>query len=103
MKSVIRPAAVADIERYWHLIARNNPDAAARFRVAVRTTIEAVAAQPALLGHNLGFRRHAEVRSFRLPPPYGKYLLFFHVHVRHVEFKRLVHGAQHLPRLFRAR
>jgi len=32
---------------------------------------------------------------------YEKYLVFFRIHPRHVEFKRLIHGARHLPRLFR--
>ena len=103
MKIVIRPAAVADIERHWHYIAHEDTEAAARFRAAVQATIEAIALQPDLLGHELGFRRHAGVRSFRIPPPFERYLVFFLPHSRHVEFKRVVHGARHLPRLFRTK
>ena len=103
MKIVIRPAAVADIERHWLYIAHDNPEAAARFRTEVQATFEAIASQPALLGHELGFRRHAGVRSFRIPPPFERYLVFFLPHSRHVEFKRVVHGARHLPRLFRTK
>lgn len=103
MKYVIRPAARRDIKRYWQTIAADNQKAADALLTCVESTVEEIARQPGLIGHAMGFRRHAEVRSFRLPPPFGKYLLFFRVHAKHVEFKRLVHGARHLPRLFAGR
>lgn len=99
----VRPAARRDIIRYWKIIKVDNPDAAARFLDDVEKAIEQIAKHPALLGHEMGFRRHAGVRSFRLPPPFDRYLIFFRLHPRHVEFKRLLHGARNLPRLFRPR
>lgn len=51
--------------------------------------MEKISRQPQFMGHDMGFRRHAGVRSFRLPPPIGKYLLFFRIHKRHVEFSAL--------------
>ena len=103
MKYMVRPAARRDMKRYWQTIASDNARSADDLVDVVEATMEKISRQPQLMGHDMGFRRHAGVRSFRLPPPFGKYLLFFRVHERHVEFKRLVHGAQHLPRLFRAR
>ena len=103
MKYIVRPAARRDVARTFRSIEAEQPAAAARFIDAVESTFEAIASQPDLLGHELGFRRHAGVRSFRIPPPFERYLVFFHPHPKHVEFKRVLHGARHLPRLFRTR
>lgn len=99
----VRPAARRDIIRYWKIIKADNPDAAARFLDEAEKAMQQIATHPALLGHEMGFRRHAGVRSFRLPPPFERYLIFFRLHPRHVEFKRLLHGARNLSRLFRPR
>ena len=103
MRYLVRPAARRDIKRYWAMIAADNERADNELVNVAESTMEKIAAAPLMLGHEMGFRRHAGVRSYRLPDPYTKYLLFFRVHARHVEFKRLVHGARHLPRLFRTR
>jgi len=103
MNYKVRPAARRDLIRYWKTIRADNPDAADCFLEAAEQTFAEIARQPDLLGHHLGFRRHAGVRSFRAPPPFDRYLIFFQCHLRHVEFKRVVHGARHLPRLFRPR
>jgi plasmid stabilization system protein ParE len=96
----VRPAARRDITRYWRIIKADNPDAAARFLDDVEKAMEQIAKHPALLGHEMGFRRHAGVCSFRLAPPFDRYLIFFRLHPRHVEFKRQLHGTRNLPRLF---
>lgn len=103
MNYTVRPAARRDLIRYWKIIRADNTDAADRFLEATEQTFAEIARQPDLLGHNLGFRRHASVRSYRVPAPFDRYLVFFQRHPRHVEFKRVVHGARHLPRLFRPR
>lgn len=103
MKYIVRPAARRDVIRCFKVIEAGDPDAAARFLDAVESAFESIARQPSLLGHEMGFRRHAGVRSFRIPPPFERYLIFFRPHSRHVEFKRVIHGARHLPRLFRLR
>jgi plasmid stabilization system protein ParE len=101
MNYTVRPAARRDLIRIWKIIRADNPDAAERFLAVAEQTFAEIARQPALLGHDLGFRRHDGVRSFRVPPPYDRYPIFFQRHSHHVEFKRVVHGARHLPRLFR--
>jgi plasmid stabilization system protein ParE len=99
----IRPAARRDPARYWRIIRTDSPNAAERFLEVAEQTFAKIARHPDLLGHDLGFRRHAGVRSFRMPPPFERYLIFFERHPRSVEFKRVIHGARHLPRLFRPR
>ena len=103
MRYLVRPAARRDLKRHWQIIAADNSDAADALIDCAEATMEKIARQPGLLGHDMGFRRHAGVRSYRLPPPYEKYLVFFSVHPRHVEFKRVLHGSRHLPRLFPTR
>jgi plasmid stabilization system protein ParE len=93
MKYTVRPTARADLKRHWHVIAKDNPAAADRFVAAAEVEFAKIATEPLLLGH-------AHVRS-RSIPGFWRYLIFYCVHPRHVEFKRVLHGARHLPRLFR--
>jgi plasmid stabilization system protein ParE len=100
MRYTVRPAARADLKRHWHVIAKDNPPAADRFVAAAEVEFAKIAADPLLLGHQLGWRKDAHVRS-RSIPGFWRYLIFYRIHPRHVEFKRVLHGARHLPRLFR--
>ena len=100
MRYKVRLAARADLKRHWKKIAEEDASAADRFLAAVEVTFSRIARQPALMGHALGWRRHAKVRSFRIPK-FRRYLIFFAVRPRHVEFKRVLYGMRNLPRLFR--
>jgi plasmid stabilization system protein ParE len=62
MNYTIRPAARRDLVRYWKIIRAENPDAADRFLEVAEQMFAEIARQPDLLGHDLGFRRHAGVR-----------------------------------------
>jgi toxin ParE1/3/4 len=97
MNIIRRPVFVRDVTRYAIYIARDNPDAAARFINATEEICGRLAKEPGI-GHAEKFRKLIGVRSFRVPG-FEKYLIFYRSHEDTTEFLRLVHGARDLPRI----
>ena len=95
----IRPLARRDLKRHFRYIHQFNPDAAWSFRDAALATFKQISRHPAL-GHQMGFRRVAGVRSIVIAD-YPNYVVFWREQPGHVEIVRILHGMQHLPRFFR--
>lgn len=95
----IRPLARRDLKRHFRYIHQFNPDAAWGFRTAAFATIKQIAPHPGM-GHQMGFRRVAGVRSIVITN-YPNYLVFWRERVDHVEIVRVLHGMQNLPRFIR--
>lgn len=96
------PAVLADdLPGIYAFIARDDRGAAERVLEAVRATFDQLAQQP-----ECGVRyptRSARLRDLRMLPVHGfpNYLVFHRLDTEAVRILYVVHGARHLPRLFR--
>jgi len=87
-----------DLQYRWYL-EHANESVAERYVVAVRATLELLAAQPDL-GRRRKFRHSAlrSIRSFRLVSPFGVHLIFYRHSATEFFAERLMHGGRNLPR-----
>ena len=96
------PALLAeDLPHIYASIAGDNPSAAERLLDAVELTFEQLARQPE---SGMAYRtRNRKVPDLRMLPVIGfaSYLIFYRVEGDAVRMLYVVHGARHLPRLFR--
>ena len=96
------PAVIErDLPEIYAHIARDNPDAAERVLDAVGTTFAQITAQPEC--GVLYPTRNARMKAVRMLPVSGftDYLIFYRVEDDAVRVLHVVHGARHMPRLFR--
>ena len=96
-----RDVLAEDIPRIYASIALNNPEAAERVLDAVEAALEQLMRQAE---SGVAYRtRNRKLRDVRMLPLIGfaNYLVFYRVDVDVVRVLYLVHGARHLPRLFR--
>jgi plasmid stabilization system protein ParE len=72
---------------------------AQRFKTAVDETLDYLSLHPEL-GRRRRFRhpRLADLRSFRVKPPFNKVIAFYRVTDTYLEAWRLMHGSRDLPR-----
>ena len=90
-----------DLPAIYAFIARDNPDAAERGLAAVRLTFDLIAREP---GCGIVYpARNPQLRDARMLPinRFPNYLVFYRVEADTVRVLYVVHGARHLPRLFR--
>ena len=90
-----------DLPAIYAFIARDNPAAAERVLEAVQSTFDQLVQQP-----ESGVRYHArnpKLTDVRMLPvnDFANYLIFYRVEANAVRILYVVHGALHLPRLFR--
>lgn len=96
------PAVIGDdLPGIYAYIARDNPAAAERVLDAVEATFAQIAEQP-----ECGVpypTRNLQMKAVRMLPVSGfnNYLVFYRVEGDAVRVLYVVHGARHLPRLFR--
>lgn len=96
------PAVIeADLPGLYAHIAQDNPTAAERVLDAVEATFSEIATQPGL-GVNYP-TRNPRLHAMRMLPVSGfsNYLVFYRIEDAAVRVLYVVHGARHLPRLFR--
>ena len=95
-----RDTFAADVaERFqWYLVEAGE-EVAQSFKDAVDETLDDLSLHP-MLGRRRRFRdpRLADLRSFRVNPPFNKVLVFYRVTDTHLEAWRLMHGARDLSR-----
>jgi len=89
--------AAADISKINDYIAQDNPDAADRLVARFHETMRQLAEMPGMgtAREELG----ARLRSF----PIGNYLIFYRPRRSGIDVSRVLHGAQHLQRIFAKR
>ncbi len=90
-----------DLPGIYAFIARNDPQAAERVLAAVETTFDQLVRQPQC---GVSYpTRNAKLRDVRMLPVNGfaNYLVFYRLIPDAVRILYVVHGARHLPRLFR--
>jgi toxin ParE1/3/4 len=92
----------ADLPAIYAFIARDNPAAAERVLDAVQATFDQLAWQPECGVHYP--TRGTGLTDVRMLPVNGfpDYLLFYRLEAEAVRVLYVVHGARHLPRLFRS-
>ena len=90
-----------DLPGIYAFIARDDPQAAERVLAAVEKTFDQLARQPQ--GGVSYPTRQAKLREVRMLPVDGfaNYLVFYRLVPDAVRILYVVHGARHLPRLFR--
>jgi toxin ParE1/3/4 len=90
-----------DLPDIYAFIARNNPAAAQRVLEAVHRTFDLIAREPAC--GVLYASRNPQSAGVRMLPidAYPNYLVFYRIGGEAVRVLYVVHGARHLPRLFR--
>lgn len=102
MKSELNAAVLADdLPGIYAFIARDNPGAADRVLEAVSQTFDLIAREP---GCGVVYpTRNAQLHGVRMFPVdgYPNYLVFYRIEAATVRVLYVVHGARHLPRLFR--
>jgi plasmid stabilization system protein ParE len=100
----VEPHAVVlaeDLPAIYAFIARDNPGAAESVLDAIDATFEQLVRQP-----ECGViypTRHPRLRDVRMLPvhSYPNYLIFYRLELDAIRILYVVHGARHLPRLFR--
>jgi toxin ParE1/3/4 len=98
---VLRQDAIDDIDETSDYIARDNLDAARRFRATVREEIRSLSEMP-----GMGARREfdnprlKEVRSWPVKH-FMNYLIFYRPIEDGIEVLRVLHGARDIDRIFR--
>ena len=87
-----------DLYAEWYA-AHAGDDVAYRWLVAVETLLLMLATQPEV-GRVRQFRHRelAGLRSFRVNPPFDKYVVFYRFNENTLYAERIVHGARDLPR-----
>jgi len=94
------PAVIEeDLPGIYAHIARDNPGAADRLLDTVEEVFAQIAAQPEI--GVLYPTRNPHMKTVRMLPINGNYLVFYRVESNSVRVLYVVHGARHLPRLFR--
>ena len=90
-----------DLPGIYAFIARDDPRAAERVLEAVEATFDHLGRQPEC-GVNYATRTTA-LQDIRMLPVDGfpNYLVFYRIEAAAVRVLYVVHGARHLPRLFR--
>ena len=90
-----------DLPDIYAYIAKENPAAAERVLNAVEATFSQIAVQPE--GGVLWPTRNPQLQNVRMLPVGGfhNYLVFYRIEGDAVRVLYVVHGARHLPRLFR--
>ena len=90
-----------DLPAIYAFIARDNPAAAERVLEAVQNTFDQLAQQPEC---GVPYKtRNPKLTDVRMLPVNGfaNYLVFYRIEGGAVRILYVVHGARHLPRLFR--
>jgi plasmid stabilization system protein ParE len=90
-----------DLPGIYSYISRDNPDAAERLLSAIAQTFELLSANP-----DCGFAYRTQSTKFnavRMIPvtDFNQYLVFYRIADDAVRILYVVHGARHLPRLFK--
>ena len=87
-----------DQQHRWYL-EEAGEELAERFVTAVENTLQFLSTQPDL-GHRRKFRHPAlaNIRSFRVEPPFQNLLIFYRHNAAELSAERLMHGARDLPR-----
>jgi toxin ParE1/3/4 len=90
----VRPQADADVDQQSDFIARQSPDSADRFCIAVRETYQRLLATPEL-GSIVRIRlsRSQEIRA-RSIPSFRNWLNFYRVTQEEIEVLRVIHAAR---------
>ena len=90
-----------DLPAIYAFIARDNPEAAERVLEAVQGTFDQLAQQPECGVHYP--TRNPKLAGVRMLPvnDFANYLIFYRLEAGAVRVLYVVHGARHLPRLFR--
>lgn len=90
-----------DLPAIYAFIARDNPEAAERVLEAVQGTFDQLAQQPQCGVHYP--TRNPKLADVRMLPVNGfaNYLIFYRLEADAIRVLYVVHGARHLPRLFR--
>ena len=99
MNYVVADDATADLDRIWHYIEAENPEAADRLLAAARKSFEAIARNPEI-GSQRSFRRAAGIRSRQIRG-FETYLVFYRVRANNIEILRVLHEIRDLPRFFK--
>ncbi len=90
-----------DLPHIYAFIARDNPSAAERVLEAVEATFEQLRDQPNCgISYRTGKRELADVRMLPVAG-FENYLIFYRVEEGAVRILYVLHGAQHLRRIFR--
>jgi toxin ParE1/3/4 len=86
------------LQAEWYATHAND-EVAYRWLAAVETLLLMLATQPGV-GRVRQFRHRelAEMRSFRVNPPFDKYVVFYRFNENTLYAERIVHGARDLPR-----
>lgn len=90
-----------DLPAIYAFIARDDPAAVERVLAAVQATFDQLILQPEC---GVGYpARSAKLADLRMLPVNGftNYLVFYRVEAEAIRILYVVHGARHLPRLFR--
>jgi plasmid stabilization system protein ParE len=88
-----------DLPGIYAHIARDSPAAADCLLNTVEEVFAQIAAQPEI--GVLYPTRNPQMKDVRMLPASGNYLVFYRVESNSVRVLYFVHGARHLPRLFR--
>ncbi len=90
----LSPQAAGDIREAWAYVARDNLNAAGRFRLRIRQACRTIAQNPRI-GHSREDLTDKPVLSW----PEGQYLIIYNPARTPVEIVRVVHGARDVPKL----
>ena len=89
------PRADDDLIASAHWILAENPQVARRFLDAAFATFDRIAAFPEFCPQaRLKHRRLAKVRFCVMPPPFNRWLIFYHFLGAEVEILRVIYGTQ---------
>jgi len=89
-----------DLPSIYGYIAQDNPEAADRVLEAIQKTFEQIAQQPDV---GVIYRtRNTKLQSIRMLPVsrFPQYLVFYRMQTNTVRILYVLHGAQHIVRLF---
>jgi toxin ParE1/3/4 len=100
MRVGIRPEAWLDIEETVnYLNEKSGSEPALEFYRLAKKTIKDLARQPRM-GRPRRDLKPPGIRSWRVAPPFDKWLIFYQLTGEALEILRLKHGATDLPTLF---
>lgn len=100
-KSTVHPRADLDLAQQYLYLLERNPDAAERFKEAIRAAIKRVRSDPNY-GANLNLEgfESLDLRFYR-PEGFDKYLVIYQVLDDRVVVLRVLHGSQDLTKALR--
>jgi toxin ParE1/3/4 len=91
---LVAPVARSDLREIWKHIARDNPDAATRWRDKLEEVFLMLARHP-LLGQTCN-----ELRAGLRFSCSGNYVVYYELAGRRIRIVRVLHGARDVRRLF---